>query len=129
MSTKIVKKNNIKTSSKTIKKESNKKPIEAKNDLPKWDLSDLYSSIKDSAIKSDVKTIAELVKLFNKNYYKKVNKLNSLELFYAISEYENICEKIAKISTFSYLVYASDLSNSDNVSFFQNSSEILSKFE
>ncbi len=129
MSTKIVKKNNIKTSSKTIKKESNKKPIEAKNDLPKWDLSDLYSSIKDSAIKSDIKTIAELVKLFNKNYYKKVNKLNSLELFYAISEYENICEKIAKISTFSYLVYASDLSNSDNVSFFQNSSETLSKFE
>lgn len=97
--------------------------------LPAWDLSDFYSSIKDKKIALDLKKIATDSEKFTKTFHGKIANLNASQLFSAIKNYEEIAEKIGKISSYSYLIYASDLSNHTNVSFHQNISEALSKFE
>lgn len=97
--------------------------------IPSWDLSDFYSSIKDKKISLELKKIAADSKKFTEAFSGKVNNLNASQLFLAIKNYEELAEKIGKISSYSYLIYASDLSNHTNISFYQNTGETLNKFE
>lgn len=97
--------------------------------IPSWNLSDFYSSIKDKKISLDLKKIATDSEKFTKTFSGKITNLNASQLFSAIKNYEEIAEEIGKISSYSYLIYASDLSNHTNVSFYQNISEALNKFE
>ncbi|MBP7709535.1 MAG: M3 family oligoendopeptidase [Rickettsiales bacterium] len=99
------------------------------NTPPSWDLSDFYASPKDKKIATEIKKIADDTKKFTKEFCGKVSKLSAPQLFAAIKKYEEICEKIGKISSYSQLLYASDLSNQTNIAFHQNTSESLSKFE
>jgi oligoendopeptidase F len=99
------------------------------NTPPSWNLSDFYSSTKDKKIAVEIKKITDDTKKFTKDFCGKVNKLNGSQLFLAIKKYEEICEKIGKIFSYAQLLYASDLSNQINISFHQNISETLSKFE
>jgi len=96
---------------------------------PAWDLSDFYSSTTDKKIASDINIIAKKTGAFVKEYEKKVAKLNATKLYEAIKSFEEISEIIGKISSYSYLVYAADLSDQKNIAFHQNTSEKLSKFE
>jgi oligoendopeptidase F len=96
---------------------------------PSWDLSDFYTSIKDKKITADLKKLAVESKKFAKDFAGKVTKLNAAQLLNAIKKYENISENLGKISSYSYLIYASDLSNQANLAFYQNTSETLSKLE
>jgi oligoendopeptidase F len=96
---------------------------------PSWDLSDFYASTKDKKITADLKKIATESKKFATQFQSKVEKLNAEQLFLAIKKYEEIGQEIGKISSYSQLLYASDLSNQINISFHQNTSEALSKFE
>lgn len=100
-----------------------------KKQAPNWDLFDFYSSIKDKKIDADIKKISEAAKKFAKKYFKKVEGLSADQLAKAIVEYENISESAAKISSFAYLIYASDLSNQENISFYQNTSEKLNSID
>jgi len=97
--------------------------------VPSWNLSDFYTSIKDKKIAADLKKLAVESKKFAKDFAGKVTKLNAAQLLTAIKKYENISENIGKISSYSYLIYASDLSNQTNLAFYQNTSETLSKLE
>jgi len=100
-----------------------------KTQLPTWDLRDFYSSTKDKKINDDLKKISDATQKFVKKYLKKVGLLSASQLALAIIEYEKISEEVGKISSYSYLIYASDLSDQNNVSFYQNISEKISKFE
>ena len=93
--------------------------------VPNWDLSDFYSSIKDKKIASDLENCAKNAKSFAKKYQGKVEKLSAPDLFKAIKKYEEISEKMAEISSYSYLIYAIDLSNQKNIAFHQDISEKL----
>ncbi len=77
--------------------------------IPSWDLSDFYSSITDKKIAADLKKAEQDSKKFSKEFHGKVAKLQAPQLFAAIKQYEKIAENIGKISSYSYLVYASDL--------------------
>ena len=74
-------------------------------------------------------TIEKECEIFCQKYQNKIAKIDAKNLFKAIENYENISEKIGKISSYSYLVYASDLSNQKHLIFYQNISEKLSIFE
>ena len=111
---------------KTAAKEPSEKKLGA---VPNWNLTDFYNSISDKKISADLKKIAEETKSFAKKYHGKIAKINASQLFEAIEQYQKICELIGKISSYSYLVYASDLSNQTNIGFYQNTSEKLSEFE
>lgn len=97
--------------------------------VPEWNLSDFYSSPKDKKISLEIKNIEKASEKFSKDFVGKVSKLSASQLFMAIETYEKISEQIGKISSYSYLIYAADLSNQANISFYQNTSETLSKFE
>jgi oligoendopeptidase F len=96
---------------------------------PSWNLSDFYSSTKDKKISSDLKKIAAETTKFSKSFVTKIAKLDAPKLFEAIKKYEEICELIGKVSCYSQLLYASDLSNQNNISFYQNINEKLSEHE
>jgi len=97
--------------------------------VPTWNLTDFYSSIKDKQITRDFEFIDKEIKIFSKKYLKKVNNINAPIFFEAIEHYQKISEIIGKISSYAYLIYASNLSNQVNISFYQNTLEKLSKFE
>jgi len=111
---------------KTVVKKSQQQPTQT---APKWDLSDFYNSINDKKITLDLQKIANECEIFSKEYQAKITKINAKNLYVAIKKYEEISEKIGKIATYAYLVYASDLSNQNNIAFYQNISEKLSVFE
>lgn len=96
---------------------------------PSWNLADFYASIEDKKISAEIKIIAKETKKFASDFNDEVTKLNASQLFAALKKYDEISAKIGKISSYSYLVYASDLSNQKNISFHQNISEQLSEYE
>jgi oligoendopeptidase F len=106
-----------------------KKTTNKIDQAPTWNLCDFYSAIEDQKITTEIKSIDLASKKFAKKYEGQIAKINSDELFTAVREYEKISEKIGKISSYSYLVYASDLSHQANLAFYQNTSEKLSEFE
>lgn len=118
-----------------IKEESNKKIVnkvkkekmaEKKNlgNMPVWDLSDLYVSINDENINSDIKKLEKMVEDFQ-SYKGNVGKLNGKQLYRAIIEYEDIEELMAKLGSYAYLKYSENLSIDDNVKFNQRITEEL----
>lgn len=102
-------------------------------EVPQWNLNDFYSSITDPKIAKDFKKIGEMIDEFEQEFQGKISKLkgekSAKQLFLAIQKYEKISEAIGKISSYSYLVYASNLSDQNNLSFYQNSCEKLSCLE
>ena len=96
---------------------------------PSWDLSDFYSSTKDKKITADIKKIALESEKFVKDFAGKIVKSDAKKLVEAIKKYEEICELIGKVSCYSQLLYASDLSNQNYISFYQNTTEQLSEYE
>lgn len=96
--------------------------------IPNWDLTDFYQNIKDKKIIQELDFVEKSLEEFSKNYQDKITKLSAKELLEAIKEYEKISEIIGKLSSYSYLIYASDLSNQANISFYQNISEKLNDF-
>ncbi len=105
------------------------KPNKKLGKIPSWNLSDFYSSIKDKKITQELEQIAQDTKNFTKKFYQKIKNLSEKELITAIKQYEDLSEKIGKISSYSYLIYAENLSKQENIAFYQNISEELSKFE
>lgn len=96
---------------------------------PAWDLTDFYVSISDKKIAHDFEFISKEIKKFQTIAVGKIAKLSAAELFSAIQKYEKISEIIGKLASYSYLLYAADLSNQKNIAFYQNTLEKLTKFE
>jgi len=113
------------------KKQSQKK--DQANDvidqIPTWDLRDFYSGIDDINIKKDLEEIAKKTIIFCQEYRDRIAKLDAEKLAQAIATYENICELGSKLTSYSYLVYSSDLSKEKNIAFNQNINEEISKHE
>ena len=80
-----------------------------KNELPLWDLSEIYKDIKDPMIKNDLKDIRNLSKDFLKKWKGKIKSLNSEEFLDCIDQYQNLNEKIYKIGTHSNLIFATNM--------------------
>jgi oligoendopeptidase F len=97
--------------------------------LPNWDLTDFYSSISDKKIKKDLQNAKNEAANFSKNNLKKVKNLSGIELFNSIKLYEEISEKSAKVASYAYLIYASDLSNQEFVAFYQDVCEEIAEIE
>ena len=80
-----------------------------KNNLPIWDLSEIYTDIKDPRIKKDLEDIRNFSKDFSKKWKGKIKNLNSEEFVECIDQYQNLNEKIYKIGTHSNLIFASNM--------------------
>lgn len=99
----------------------------ASENLPTWDLSDLYSSLDDTRINIDIEELKSMIYKFKK-YKGIVASLNGKELYKALIEYENIEELMSKLASYSYLKYSENLASEENIKFYQKIKEELTVF-
>ncbi len=80
-----------------------------KNKLPSWDLSDLFSNIKDPKINQTLKESLLHANRFEKKYRPQINKsLTSTALLKILREYESIMKGVIKVYQFAELVFDVD---------------------
>ena len=99
----------------------------ASENLPTWDLSDLYSSLDDTRINIDIEELKSMIYNFRK-YKGRIASLNGKELYKALIEYENIEELMSKLASYSYLKYSENLASEENIKFYQRIKEELTVF-
>ena len=95
--------------------------------LPSWDLSDLYDSPQSKVLQSDIKTLETRLKSFNKKYKDHLDNLLSDEFADSIKEYEDISKISYRISVYSHLYVVTRYNDADALSFEQNISEKLTE--
>lgn len=107
-----------------------------KIDVPEWNLKDLYESLEDKKIFSDLNLSKKLQEEFVLEYKGKVvdfEKKNftdaANEMYKAIKKYEEIGEINGKIATFAYLNKAKNSSDEKIAIFYQNVVDEISKIE
>jgi oligoendopeptidase F len=102
------------------------------NDIPEWDLKDLYLGINDLNIQKDLNKIRLLSKDFILKYQGNIEKffLNDMNAFSeSIIENEKLSELISKLGTFGYLNKAK-YSNDHNIAiFYQNLVDEITEIE
>ena len=100
------------------------------NELPTWDLSEIYKNIKDPKINKDIKNIRESANNFLKKWKGQINNLSSSDFLICINEYQEINEAIYKIATHSSLTFATNMEDPEiskyNSSISDEITEILS---
>ena len=109
------------------KKSKDKEMKIASENLPTWDLSDLYSSLDDARINIDIEELKSMIYNFRK-YKGRIASLNGKELYKALIEYENIEELMSKLASYSYLKYSENLASEENIKFYQRIKEELTVF-
>ena len=99
-----------------------------KNNLPAWDLSDLYTSISDKQIDKDLAEYKKSAEIFAKKYKGKIAKLSAKQFW----EMAQICEQRSvlgnKIGVFAYLSMVTQMKNAEVMTFYQNISEKLNDY-
>ena len=100
------------------------------NELPIWDLSEIYKNIKDPKINKDIKNIRESANNFLKKWKGQINNLSPSDFLICINEYQEINEAIYKIATHSSLTFATNMEDPEiskyNSSLSDEITEILS---
>ena len=100
------------------------------NELPIWDLSEIYKNINDPKISRDIKNIRGSANNFLKKWKGKINNLSPSDFLICINEYQEINEAIYKIATHSNLTFATNMEDPEiskyNSSISDQITEILS---
>ena len=103
---------------------------EMNNQLPNWDLSEIYKDIKDPNIARDIKEIKALSDDFLTKWKGKIDKLGASDFATCIEKYQAINEAIYKIGTHSSLIFATNMEDPEitryNSSISDQITEILS---
>ncbi|MDR3290454.1 MAG: M3 family oligoendopeptidase [Rickettsiales bacterium] len=106
-----------------------KKNTDNLNHMPSWNLDDLYLSVDDEKINSDLILLTKKIATFKSVYKNNVKKLPANELYKSLEEFEVIQEMESKLSSYAYLKYAENLSVDESVKFYQSIVEKLTKLE
>ena len=77
--------------------------------LPVWDLSEIYTDIKDPKIKTNLKKIKNSSDDFLRKWKGKIKDLNPSDFLSCIETYQEICENIHRIGTHSSLIFVMHL--------------------
>ena len=93
------------------------------NDLPEWDLTDIYQAPDSAEIESDFQRADILSKDFAKRYRGNLADLNGDEMGQAIGDFEVITEILYKAMSYAQLLYAADVSDGECGRFYQTTQE------
>ena len=106
------------------------KKNEINNQLPIWNLSEIYKDIKDPNIGKDIKEISKLSNEFLKKWKGRIKELSATDFVNCIEKYQAINESIYKIGTHSSLTFATNMEDPEisryNSSISDQITEILS---
>jgi oligoendopeptidase F len=93
--------------------------------LPGWDLTDLYPGRDSAELAEAQAVVASQAKSFNEEYAGKLSALSGDDLAASIQAYEVMQETLGRIGSFAFLTYATDMSDTEIGQFFQNMQESL----
>ncbi len=93
--------------------------------LPRWDLSDLYSGPEAAELAADLDRVDAAAKNFNNDYCGKVVSLSAAELSDAVQHYEVAEDLLGRISSYAQLYHATKVSDREAGRFFQTTMERL----
>ncbi len=93
------------------------------NDLPIWDLSDLYPSTDSSELERDLEKVRGESDQFSLSYKGKLAKLDPGEFGDAIQSFENLNECLSRIMSFAQLLFSANSEDPTVTAFYQNISE------
>lgn len=99
-----------------------------KNNLPGWDLSDLYTGIDDPQIEKDLKKVKKQSAAFADTYKGKINKLSATEFAESLRDYEQISILSGILGEYAYLNMCTQMKNKEAMAFYQNISEKLTDY-
>ena len=94
--------------------------------LPRWDLSDLYSGPEAAELADDFNQVSAAAIKFKNDYCGKVASLSAAELSDAVRHYEAAEDLLGRISGFAQLYHATKVSDREAGRFFQTTMERLS---
>ncbi len=98
------------------------------NNLPAWDLSDLYQSIKDPQIEKDLESYKKNALSLQKKYKGKMAKLSAEEFLSALKMLEKSALLSGKLGGFASLNMSTQMKNAEAMIFYQNISEKLTEY-
>ncbi len=96
------------------------------NDLPEWNLQDLYPAMDSSEFKNDLAACKDEAESFENKVAGKLQEIldrNPRDLAMVIAEYEQIEERMGRVMSYAGLVYSGDTSNPDNAKFYGDAQE------
>lgn len=87
----------------------------------RWNLSDLYSSLKDPQIKKDIKAVEKQARSFQKKYRGKILKevRTADTLLSALTSFEMITSKLAKPVIYAQLLFSCETDSAEVGAFMQ----------
>ena len=91
--------------------------------LPVWDLNDLYPGMQSADLDEAFKTSEREAKAFAKKYEGKLASLSAAGLAGAIASYEAQDERMTRIMSYAGLLHAGDQLNPETSAFYQNAQE------
>ncbi len=93
----------------------------------KWDLSGLYNSIGDPALKNDKKRAISLADDFASDYKGKVAELDEEGMRKALQDYEELLEIIGKIGSYAHLIWSTNTNKPEYGKLMQETNELSSE--
>ncbi len=92
-------------------------------ELPTWDLGDLYPAPDSSAVEADFAKADEAAKQFALTHQGKLAALSGAALAAAIGDYERIEEILGRLMSYAQLLFSGDSTNAEIGRFYQTVSE------
>lgn len=99
-----------------------------KNNLPGWDLSDLYNGINDPKINEDLQKYQKMTEQFAADYKGCLQNMTAAEFGKTIKIYEEISVIGSLLGEFAYLNMCTQMKNAEAMAFYQNISEKLTDY-
>ncbi|MEQ8227142.1 MAG: M3 family oligoendopeptidase [Rhodospirillales bacterium] len=93
------------------------------DDLPRWNLADLYQGTDDPAIETDLAWAGDAAKAFSDAYKGRLADLSGDGLGKAVAEYEAIGERLGRIMSFAGLKFAENMEDGASARFQQSMQE------
>jgi oligoendopeptidase F len=93
--------------------------------MPAWDLSDLYSSRDSKELQEDLAFIEKEANDIQKQYQGKINQLDGQGLAALLERYEISTDKFYRIASFAFLSYTTQMHQQEVATFYQNTQEKL----
>jgi len=113
------------------KKASAKNKVENSANRVVWDLSELYSSVRDPRIKKDIQKGLELCRKFNRDYCGKIasKDFNDGKMLSALTDHEKCIEVQARFMQYCHIVFDLDTSNAASKALFAEAEEKCAEME
>ena len=105
----------------------NKKDNNKGDNLPQWNLSDLYAGPDSDELKTDKQQIRTLADEFAELYRGSIKGLEAEQFRECLEKYEEIVEKLGRIGSYSYLLWTTNTEDPKLGSMVQQANELSSE--